>query len=87
MKTYIHITYGLSRSHIYTQSYICTYTCITCVSLGDREERERGNVMKTDFYNDLSLSIHTVIVFQHKNTSYTVPNKQGNLSAKLLEIK
>lgn len=83
MKTYIHITYGLSRSHIYTythiytQSYTCTYACITCISLRDREERERRDVMKTDLYNDLSFPIYTVIFFQHNNTSYIVPKQTG----------
>lgn len=94
MKTHIHIniwaeqvTYIYTHIHTYTQSCICTHTCITCISLRGREERERRNVMKTDLYNDLSLSINIVIFFQHNNTSYTVPKQTGLTSGELLEIK
>lgn len=81
---HIHI---YTYTHTYTQSCICTYTCITCISLRGREERERRNVMKTDLYNDLSLSINIVIFFQHNNTSYTVPKQTRLTSGELLEIK
>lgn len=91
MKTYIHINiwaeqvtyiYTHIHTHIHNHAYAHIHLC-----LKGREERERRNVMKTDLYNDLSLSINIVIFFQHNNTSYTVPKQTGLTSGELLEIK